>query len=52
MVGLYNWACNSDTYRPRLGEVSRGIRDNNDVPVITKDLVNGLSYLKAICLVL
>jgi len=49
--GLYNWARESDTYRPRLGEVSRGIRDNNDVPVITKDLVN-CSYLKAICLVL
>ena len=27
--GLYNWARESDTYRPRLGEVSRGIRDNN-----------------------
>ena len=23
--GLYNWARESDTYRPRLGEVSRGI---------------------------
>ena len=31
---------------PRLGEVSRGIRDNNDVPVITKDLVNGLFLSK------
>ena len=44
--GLYNWARESDTYRPRLGEVSRGIRDNNDVPVITKDLVNGLFLSK------
>ena len=41
-----NWARESDTYRPRLGEVSRGIRDNNDVPVITKDLVNGLFLSK------
>ena len=32
-------------YRPRLEDVSRGIRDNNDVPVIAPELVNGL-FLK------
>lgn len=40
--GLYNWARESPIYRPRLAEVSRGIRDNNHVPVLTKDLVKGL----------
>ncbi|PQL20242.1 ATP-dependent nuclease subunit B [Veillonella denticariosi JCM 15641] len=44
--GLYNWARESAEYRPRLAEVSRGIRDNNDVPVITQDLVNGLFLSK------
>ena len=44
--GLYNWARQSEAYRPRLAEVSRGIRDNNDVPVITQDLVNGLFLSK------
>ncbi|WP_251424641.1 PD-(D/E)XK nuclease family protein [Veillonella agrestimuris] len=43
--GLYNWARESQEYRPRLREVSRGIRDNNHVPVISKDLVTGL-FLK------
>lgn len=43
--GLYNWARESTEYRPRLSEVSRGIRDHNHVPVISKDLVTGL-FLK------
>lgn len=43
--GLYNWARNSAEYRPRLEEVSRGIRDNNYIPSITSDLVRGL-FLK------
>ena len=43
--GLYNWARNDAAYRPRLEDVSRGIRDNNDVPIIAPELVNGL-FLK------
>ena len=43
--GLYNWARNDAAYRPRLEDVSRGIRDNNDVPIIAPELVTGL-FLK------
>lgn len=43
--GLYNWACESTVYRPRLAEVTRGIRDNNAVPLIDQDVINGL-FLK------
>ena len=43
--GLYNWARHDGAYRPRLEDVSRGIRDNNDVPVIAPELVTGL-FLK------
>ena len=40
--GLYEWARKSQAYRPRLAEVTRGIRDNNIVPLINQDVVNGL----------
>ncbi|MBS5290091.1 MAG: PD-(D/E)XK nuclease family protein, partial [Veillonella sp.] len=43
--GLYNWARHDGAYRPRLEDVSRGIRDNNDVPIIAPELVTGL-FLK------
>ena len=43
--GLYNWARTSETYEPRLRTVTRGIRDDNMVPLISTDVVNGL-FLK------